>query len=121
MHTVFYHFAVRKLPKFLVQDRLEVCLALLGSLNRSRFGLSSAWLKVHSQLTGFNEMITSCLPKMTAKSKRKRLVQVMLIPLLNCYISVSDQDSELYPHFSTRIDIPEIETESSFHSGVNVS
>ena len=45
----------------------------------------------------------------------------MLIPLLNCFISVSGQDSELYPQFSTRIDIPEIETESSFHSGVNVS
>ena len=45
----------------------------------------------------------------------------MLIPLLNCFISVSDQDSELYPQFSTRIDIPEIETERSFHSGVNVS
>ena len=45
----------------------------------------------------------------------------MLIPLLNCLISVSDQDSELYPQFSTRIDIPEIETESSFHLGVNVS
>ena len=25
---------------------------------------------------------------------------------------MSDQDSELYPHFSSRIDIPEIETES---------
>ena len=34
---------------------------------------------------------------------------------------MSDQDSELYPQFSTRIDIHEIETESSFHSGVNVS
>ena len=45
----------------------------------------------------------------------------MLILLLNCFISVSDQDSELYPQFSSRIDIPEIETESSFHSGVNVS
>ena len=45
----------------------------------------------------------------------------MLIPLLNCFISVSDQDSEFYPQFSTRIDITEIETESSFHSGVNVS
>ena len=45
----------------------------------------------------------------------------MLIPLLNCFISVSDQDTELYPQFSTRVDIPEIETESSFHWGVNVS
>ena len=45
----------------------------------------------------------------------------MLILLLNCFISVSDQDSELYPQFSMRIDIPEIETESSFHLGVNVS
>ena len=45
--------------------------------------------------------------------------QVMLIPY--CFISVSDQDSELYPQLSTRIDITEIETESSFHSGVNVS
>ena len=45
----------------------------------------------------------------------------MLIPLLNCLISVLDQDSELYPQFLTRIDIPEIETESSFHLGVNVS
>ena len=45
----------------------------------------------------------------------------MLIPLLNCFLSVSDQDSELYPQFSMRIDIPEIKTESSFHSGVNVS
>ena len=44
-------------------------------------------------------------------------VQVMLIPLFNCFISVSDQDSELYPQFSTRIDIPEIETESSFLLG----
>ena len=34
---------------------------------------------------------------------------------------MSDQDSELYLQFSTRIDIPEIETKSSFHSGVNVS
>ena len=34
---------------------------------------------------------------------------------------MSDQDSELYPQFSTRIDILEIETESSFHSGVNLS
>ena len=32
-----------------------------------------------------------------------------------------DQDSELYPQFTTRIDIPETETESSFHSGVTVS
>ena len=45
----------------------------------------------------------------------------MLIPLLNCLICVSDQDSELHPQFLTRIDIPEIETESSFHSGENVS
>ena len=46
-----------------------------------------------------------------------------MILLLNCFISVSDQESELYPQFSTRIDIPEIKnkTESSFHSGVNVS
>ena len=34
---------------------------------------------------------------------------------------MSDQDSGLYPQFSTRIDIHEIETESSFHLGVNVS
>ena len=34
---------------------------------------------------------------------------------------MSDQDSELYPQFSTRIDIPEIETESSIHSWANVS
>ena len=40
-------------------------------------------------------------------------VQVMLIPLFNCFISVSDQDSEVYPQFSMRIDIPEIETEKS--------
>ena len=45
----------------------------------------------------------------------------MLIQLLNCFIGVSDQDSELYPQFSTRIDSTEIETESSFHLGVNVS
>ena len=45
----------------------------------------------------------------------------MLLPLLNCCVSVSDQDTELYPQFLTRIDIPEIETESSFHLGVNVS
>ena len=45
----------------------------------------------------------------------------MLISFLSCFISVSDQDSELYPQFSTKIEIPEIETESSFHSGVNVS
>ena len=45
----------------------------------------------------------------------------MLKLLLNCFIGVSDPDSELYLQFSTRIDIPEIETESSFHSGVNVS
>ena len=32
-----------------------------------------------------------------------------------------DQDSESYPQFSTSMDILEIETESSFHSGVNVS
>ena len=43
----------------------------------------------------------------------------MLISLLNSFISVLDQDSELYPQFSTRIDIPEIE--SSFHSDVTVS
>ena len=34
---------------------------------------------------------------------------------------MSDQDSELYPQFSPRIDILEVETESSFHSGVNPS
>ena len=45
----------------------------------------------------------------------------MLILLLKCFISVSDQDSELYPQFSTRIDIPEFKTEGSFHSAVNVS
>ena len=55
------------------------------------------------------------------QSDRKRvfksvLVQVLLIPLLNCFLSVSDQDSESYHQFSTRIDIIEIETESSFHS-----
>ena len=78
-------------------------------------------------------MISSRLPKMAAKSKQEGnkanfmqqnnritviklvFVQVMLILLLNCFISVSDQDSELYSQFSTRIDIPEIETESSFH------
>ena len=133
VRTVFYHFAVHKLPNFPVQDRLEVCLALLGSLYSLRLGFSSEWLKEHSQLTGFNRS----LPKMAAKSKRVRnkadfvqqsnritviyiklvFVQVILIPLLNCFISVSDQDSELYPQFSTRIDIPEIETESGFHSG----
>ena len=37
------------------------------------------------------------------------------------FICVSDKDIELYPQFSTRIVILEIETESSFHSGVNVS
>ena len=42
-------------------------------------------------------------------------VQVLLIALLNCFISVSDQDSESYPQFSMRIDILEIETESNFH------
>ena len=41
--------------------------------------------------------------------------------LMNWFISVSDQDSESYPQFSTRIDIFEMETESGFHSGVNVS
>ena len=45
----------------------------------------------------------------------------MLILLLNCFISVSDQDSELYPQFSMRIDILEMETVSSFLSGVNPS
>ena len=45
----------------------------------------------------------------------------MLLTLLNCFISVSDQNSELYPLFSMRIDIPEFETERSFHSGVKVS
>ena len=35
-----------------------------------RFGFSSEWLQEHSQLTGFNRMIASCLPKMAAKSKR---------------------------------------------------
>ena len=30
----------------------------------------------------------------------------MLITLLNCFISVSDQDLELYSQFSTRKDIP---------------
>ena len=45
----------------------------------------------------------------------------MLIPLLNYFIIVSDQDSELYPQFSMKIDIPEIKTESSLHWGVNMS
>ena len=76
-------------------------------------------------------MIAWCLPKISEKSKRVliRLIlcskateyslfklvftQIMLIPLLNCFISVSDQDSELYPQFSMGIDIPEIETECS--------
>ena len=40
----------------------------------------------------------------------------MLIPLLNCFISVSDKDSEVYPQFSMKTDIPENETESTFHS-----
>ena len=31
INSVFYHFAVGKVPKFLVQDQLELCLALLGS------------------------------------------------------------------------------------------
>ena len=52
MRTAFYHFIFRKLPNFPVQDRLEVCLALLGNLHRSQFGFSSEWLKEHSQLTG---------------------------------------------------------------------
>ena len=43
------------------------------------------------------------------------------LTVLNFFISVSDQDLELYYQFSKRIDIPEIETESSFHSGVNMS
>ena len=34
---------------------------------------------------------------------------------------MSDQHSELYPQISKRIAIPEMETESSFHSGMNVS
>ena len=62
--------AVWKLPNFPGQDRLEVCLALLGSLHCSRFGLSSVWLKDRSQLTGFDRMIASCSPNMAAKSKR---------------------------------------------------
>ena len=70
MRTIFYHFAVRKLPNFPVQDRLEVCLALLGSLHHSWFGFRSEWLKEHSQLKGFNRMIASCLPKMAAKAKQ---------------------------------------------------
>ena len=45
----------------------------------------------------------------------------MLIPLFNCFISVLDQDSELFTEFSMRKDIPEMETECSLHSGVNVS
>ena len=36
------------------------------------FGFSSEWRKKHSQLTGFNQMIPSCMPKMAAKWKRKR-------------------------------------------------
>ena len=40
-------------------------------------------------------------------------VQVLLILLLNCFISVSDQDSEVYTQFSRRIDILEIKTEMS--------
>ena len=35
-------------------------------------GFSSEWLKEHSHLTGFNQMIASCLLKMAAKSKRGR-------------------------------------------------
>ena len=35
-------------------------------------GFSSDWLKEHSQLTGFNRVTASCLPKMAAKSKRVR-------------------------------------------------
>ena len=42
----------------------------IGEFALSRFGLSSEWLKEHSQLTGFNGMIASCLPKMASKSKR---------------------------------------------------
>ena len=34
---------------------------------------------------------------------------------------MSDQDSKLYPQFSTRIGISKIETECSFCSGVNMS
>ena len=34
---------------------------------------------------------------------------------------MSDQDSESYPQFSTRIDIFEIKTESCFYSGAKVS
>ena len=45
----------------------------------------------------------------------------MLLLLSNCCVSMSYQDTELYSQFSTRIDIPEIETESSFHLGVKVS
>ena len=62
MCTVFYHFAVHKLPNFPVQDQLEVCLALLGSLHHSRFSFSSEWLKEHSQLPGFNRSLPKWPP-----------------------------------------------------------
>ena len=69
VYTVFYHFAVHKLPNFPGQDQLEVCLALIGCLHRSRPGLR--WLKEDSQLTGFNRMIALCLPNMAAKLKNE--------------------------------------------------
>ena len=54
MRTIFYHFAIHKLPNLPEQDQGEVCLALLGSLHKLRLGFSSVWLKEHSQLTVFN-------------------------------------------------------------------
>ena len=44
----------------------------VGEFAPFRVWFSSKWLKEHSQLTGFNRMIASCLPKMAAKSKRGR-------------------------------------------------
>ena len=69
MRTIFKNFAVHKLPNFPVQDRLEVRLALLGSLPVRSPDSSLEWLKEHTQPAGFNQMIASCLPKMASKSK----------------------------------------------------
>ena len=62
---------------------LEVRLALLGSLHRSQVGFSSEWLKEHSQLTGFNRMIASCLPKIwnTLNSENRTYSLSILIPV----------------------------------------
>ena len=49
----------------------------IGKFAPSQFGFSSGWLKEHSQLTGFNRMIASCLSKMAAKSMQGGIMLIL--------------------------------------------